>query len=150
MLPQWCLMIADEKNAHRQHGSRTSAANNLKQIFTVLCGATCAFYSCLLCHSWATLAPILATWHSFLGETCCRGVLATPGFSGGSLQAKLESSKLAAKAAEGAAMLGLNTGLQLALTKWWLIGGGCKASGRWVFIWTRIQLAARQTGIPSS
>lgn len=118
--------------------------------FTVLCGATFAFYSCLLCHSWATLAPILATWHSFLGETCCRGVLATPGFFGGSLQAKLESSKLAAKAAEGAAMLGLNTGLQLALWNQVMIDRVRCKSGRWIFIWARIQLASRQTGIPSS
>ena len=61
---------------------------------------------CLLCHSWA--------WH-IMGETCCCGVLTTTGFFGGSVQAELEPSELAAKAAEGAAMLGLNTGRQLAL-----------------------------------
>ena len=111
-------MIANEKNAHKQQSSRASVANNLKQILQYLAGQHALFIPDCCAIPGPKLAPIFATWHSFLGETCCHGVLATPGFFGGSLQAKLEPSKLAAKAAKGAAMLGLNTGLQMALTKW--------------------------------
>ena len=122
----------------------------LETDFTVPCGATCAFYSWLLCHSWSRARPYLRHLAFFSGGdmlpwgSCYARLLWRQSPS------KARAFKACGKSCKRCGHVGAEHRTSDGFNQVVIDRVGCKTSGRWIFIWARIQLASRQPGIPSS